>query len=88
MATELNRSEIERIVRSVLEQQLGQSPKSKSAPAPARNPLLVNISARHVHLSQEHVEILYGPGAARADEDALPGRLFRGEADRDGGRTP
>jgi putative phosphotransacetylase len=28
--------------------------------AAKRNPLLVNISARHVHLTQEHVEILFG----------------------------
>lgn len=27
------------------------------------NPLVVNISARHVHLTQEHVEILFGAGA-------------------------
>ena len=61
MATELTRAEIEQVVRSVLEKQLG---KAAAAPnAPARNPLVVNISARHVHLSQEHVEILYGPGA-------------------------
>ena len=26
-------------------------------------PLVVNISARHVHLTQEHVEILFGKGA-------------------------
>jgi len=54
-----SRSDIERVVRSVLEKQLGTVP----APAPARNPLVVNISARHVHLSEEHVEILFGKGA-------------------------
>ncbi len=63
MPTELNRADIERVVRSVLEKQLGFAGASKSAAAPERNPLLVNISARHVHLTQEHVEILYGPGA-------------------------
>ena len=63
MATELNRAEIERIVRSVLEKQMGRPSAPAAVAAPARNPLLVNISARHVHLSQEHVEILYGPGA-------------------------
>jgi propanediol utilization protein len=30
---------------------------------PKPNPLLVNISARHVHLSPEHLEILFGKGA-------------------------
>ncbi|MBI1349343.1 phosphate propanoyltransferase [bacterium] len=54
-----SRADIERVVRSVLTKQLG-------APAAApvqRNPLVVNISARHVHLTQEHVEILFGKGA-------------------------
>lgn len=62
MATNLSRADIEQVVRSVLEKQLGGSSSAKPVSAPARNPLLVNISARHVHLSQEHVEILYGPG--------------------------
>ena len=63
MATELSRAEIEQVVRSVLEKQLGPVAAPKSVAAVARNPLLVNISARHVHLTQEHVEILFGPGA-------------------------
>lgn len=36
-----------------------------------RNPLLVNISARHVHLTQEHVEILFGAGATLTPEKNL-----------------
>jgi propanediol utilization protein len=36
-----------------------------------RNPLVVNISARHVHLTQEHVEILYGAGATLTPEKNL-----------------
>ena len=36
-----------------------------------RNPLVVNISARHVHLTQEHVEILYGPGATLTPQKEL-----------------
>ena len=36
-----------------------------------RNPLLVNISARHVHLTQEHVEILYGAGATLTPQKDL-----------------
>lgn len=46
-----------------------------SAPAVAtalpRNPLVVNISARHVHLTQEHVEILYGPGSSLTPQKDL-----------------
>ncbi len=60
IANGLSRADIERVVRSVLAKQgAGASP----APAPQRNPLVVNISARHVHLTQEHVEILFGKGA-------------------------
>lgn len=36
-----------------------------------RNPLVVNISARHVHLTQEHVEILFGRGAKLSPEKDL-----------------
>ncbi|MGB0738522.1 MAG: phosphate propanoyltransferase [Planctomycetaceae bacterium] len=54
----------------------GGSASAISAPtvAPAsasRNPLVVNISARHVHLTQEHVEILFGPGAQLSPEKDL-----------------
>jgi propanediol utilization protein len=34
-----------------------------AAAKPKPNPLVVNISARHVHLSQEHLEVLFGAGA-------------------------
>jgi len=55
------RDEIERIVRGVLQNQL----TGRGAAAPASldgkpNPLVVNISARHVHLTDEHVQILFG----------------------------
>lgn len=51
----INRTEIERIVRDVVSQQLGLR---EGQPKP--NPLVVNISARHVHLTDEHVRILFG----------------------------
>jgi len=54
----LDRSAVERIVREVV--------LSKLAPTngqPAGGPeLVVSISARHVHLTDEHVEILFGDG--------------------------
>ena len=56
------RSDVERVVRDVLLKHLGTLGGS-TAPAPARNPLVVNISARHVHLSQEHLEVLFGAGS-------------------------
>ena len=55
--TGYRRIDIERVVRSVLEKQL-----EAARALPVRNPLVVNISARHVHLSEEHVEILFGKG--------------------------
>jgi putative phosphotransacetylase len=50
-----DRAEIERIVRDVVARQLGGG---NGQPKP--NPLVVNISARHVHLTDEHVRILFG----------------------------
>lgn len=55
LASSYNRTDIERIVRDVLTRRFQQ------ADAPGKpNPLVVNISARHVHLTDEHVQILFG----------------------------
>ena len=55
-----HRIEIEHLVRRSLYQRLGKTlPRTAQAP----NPLLVNISARHCHLSPEAVEVLFGKGA-------------------------
>lgn len=53
------RSDVERIVRDVITRHLAGS----AAAPPQRSPLVVNISARHVHLSPEHLEVLFGKGA-------------------------
>ncbi|MGA0900580.1 MAG: phosphate propanoyltransferase [Luteolibacter sp.] len=53
------RAVVEHMVREQVYAQLGLSlPKQAKAP----NALLVNISARHCHLTQEAVEALFGPG--------------------------
>lgn len=53
------RAVIEHLVREQVYSQMGLSlPKQAKAP----NALLVNISARHAHLTQEAVEALFGPG--------------------------
>lgn len=53
------RTVVEHMVREQVYAQLGlQLPKAAKAP----NALLVNISARHCHLTQEAVEALFGPG--------------------------
>lgn len=61
-STAIGRGDVERIVRSILQQQFGTNGQG-AAPVSYRPNLVVNISARHVHLTQEHVDILFGPGA-------------------------
>ena len=52
------KSVVESLVRETLFRQLGQAPSVSSAPV-----LVANSSARHMHLSPENVEILFGPGS-------------------------
>ena len=55
----LHRSVVEHLVRQAVYQRLGRAlPHSASAP----HPLVVNVSARHCHLTQEAVEALFGAG--------------------------
>lgn len=61
LSNSISRSQIEQLVRQALTQQIGAG--AASAPSSAPNPLVVNISARHIHLSQEHLEVLFGKGA-------------------------
>ena len=54
-----HRAIIEHLVRQSVYARLGKSlPRTATAP----NPLLVNVSARHCHLTQEAVEALFGKG--------------------------
>ena len=56
------RSQVELLVRNAL--LAGRDGPSVSPPAGGSRPnVVVNISARHCHLTQEHVEVLFGPGA-------------------------
>ena len=53
------RAVVEHMVRQAVYQRLGKPlPKLASAP----NPLVVNVSARHCHVTQETVEQLFGKG--------------------------
>ena len=54
-----HRAVVEHWVRQAVYQRMGQ-PVPQAAQAP--NPLVVNVSARHCHLTQEAVEALFGPG--------------------------
>ena len=61
LSSTIDRQWIEQIVREIVQNRIGLSSelvKSRTVPE-----LIVSISARHVHLSQEHVEILFGPGS-------------------------
>lgn len=71
-AEKLSRSEVEALVREVLRQRL----RGQINPPPVRersntdrqaggapNPLVVNVSARHMHATPADVEALFGPGA-------------------------
>ena len=72
-ATPLSRPEVEKLVREVLTQRLrgriAPPPAvERHAAAPSRpggppHPLVVNVSARHMHVTQRDLEVLFGPGA-------------------------
>jgi putative phosphotransacetylase len=55
----LPRVVVEHLVRQVVYERLGKAlPRTAAAP----NPLVVNVSARHCHVTPEAVEILFGKG--------------------------
>ncbi|HZL34247.1 MAG TPA: phosphate propanoyltransferase [Tepidisphaeraceae bacterium] len=72
-SSRLERSEVEKLVREVLTQRLaGQinPPPSRERSASMAgqaggppNPLVVNVSARHMHATPADIEVLFGPGA-------------------------
>jgi putative phosphotransacetylase len=62
------RALVEQIVRQVVYQRLGRPlPRSASAP----HPLVVNVSARHCHLTQGAVDALFGRGHTLTSHKAL-----------------
>ena len=56
----MDRAAVERVVREVIRQRLNGGPIASAPPSE----LVVNISARHMHVTQEHLEVLFGPGAS------------------------
>lgn len=64
MTTAIDRGTVERIVREIVLRGTNQVPATAAHPSgTTQTPLSVSISARHVHLTDEHVETLFGPGA-------------------------
>jgi putative phosphotransacetylase len=62
--TTLDRSLVERLVRNALTHHLHGNGQAAAAPAKAGpSPLVVNISARHCHVTQTDLERLFGRGA-------------------------
>jgi putative phosphotransacetylase len=55
----VHRAVVEHLVRQAVYQKLG---KPLPYPAQGPSPLVVNVSARHCHLTQQAVETLFGPG--------------------------
>ena len=59
----LDRASVERVVREIVLRSAGGPPPSQAETAATAGPkLVVSISARHCHLTDEHVEKLFGPG--------------------------
>jgi putative phosphotransacetylase len=65
------RSDVERLVRSILRKQMESHESAPACSRGARPHIVVNISARHCHLTQEDLEVLYGPGAKLTEQKRL-----------------
>ena len=68
IAPSLDRAAIERIVREIV---FKQSSGAAGSGAPKAPELVVSVSARHVHLTDEDVETLFGRGAVLNPEKPL-----------------
>jgi propanediol utilization protein len=69
-AAGLDREMVEQIVRRIVMGQSG-SGSSPTFPDTEMAELVVSISARHCHLTDEHVEMLFGPGHTLTPEKPL-----------------
>jgi putative phosphotransacetylase len=58
-STTVHRAVVEHLVRQAVYERIG---KPLPRPAAGPNPLVVNVSARHCHLTPDAVEKLFGPG--------------------------
>ena len=60
IVTELNQAAVEQVVRRVVLEYLSKN--TETAAETKKPELVVSVSARHIHLSDADVEILFGPG--------------------------
>ena len=60
MTPQVNRAAVESIVREIVLKRLGSCAQKDAAAHPSR--LVVNASARHMHVSQADLDALFGPG--------------------------
>lgn len=70
----LERSDIERIVREIVRRQFSfptTGSNGQAVAVPQAPELVVSVSARHCHLTDEHVETLFGPGHTLTPEKDL-----------------
>jgi putative phosphotransacetylase len=58
----MDRSVVEQIVRQIVYQQAPGSRRGVVVEPPDKPELVASVSARHVHLTDEHVEMLFGTG--------------------------
>ena len=66
LSNTIDRGTVEQIVQRIIQQAGGASTPAPTSPAPTNSSsdpnLVVSISARHIHLTDAHVEQLFGPG--------------------------
>jgi putative phosphotransacetylase len=61
-ASSIDRGMVEQIVRQIVHQQYAGASSESSVEHENKPELVVSVSARHVHLTDEHVEVLFGKG--------------------------
>lgn len=62
MSTAVAREQVENLVRSILMRQLGGAAPARNGSSDFRPKVVANISARHCHLTQDDVDVLFGKG--------------------------
>lgn len=77
----LNEKSLERLIREAVEKQLNGnlSSKANSYTGYKNRKIPIGVSARHLHITQEHLEILFGKGATLTPKKELIGGEFAAE---------